>query len=447
MRRKQLVNIYLLVLIILLPQQLFSQDVYKWVYKIRSADNKYQKEAIIQTGFRLKGIRGIITALHGVVTGKNLSAKNETTYESFTNLKLTKVDVARDIALLTSEELLNQSDDGLDLGQIDKIKVNDKLYVLGKPLDIETIFSPVSVGNPKEKKIITMIPEKSRDAFLKRGSPGEMTNVLHIDGALVPGHSGAPLLDNYNKVLGVVNGGVIGEAHGGVLQADICWAIPINQIQWKDVNNEQKRLDQLSEINPNELFAFDTEQQQSEPFKVNISFLASDKGLKEPSINIRAEYSVLTFGFNCMYGVDIGYLIRHFQIKYNTLPGLDEVTKEENQDYIFVSLYGSIIPFDWKWFNPAVGVLLGIGYSGNPQVSSWDPQLQLLINLEVFKVNNFTIDVEWRTMFYKTETYSIDFNQYGNSITISNTENTIQSFLGLNFSLGYNLNLWQKATK
>jgi hypothetical protein len=426
MRRKQIDRIYLILLIILLPQQLVSQDVYKWVYKIRSADNNLLDEEIIQTGFRLKGTKGIITALHGVITGKDLSAKNETTNESFTNLKLTKVDVSRDVALLTSEKLLNQPADGLELGQIDKIKVNEQLYVLGKPLGIETIFSPVSVGNPKEKKIITMIPPKSKDAFLKRGSPGEMTNVIYINGALVPGHSGAPLLDNNNKVLGVVDGGVVGETHGGVLLPDICWAIPVSHIEWKDVSNEQKRLIQLSEINPNELFSFDTEPKILQPWGIYVSGLTAveGKGFKEFTFHIGAEMYILLYELNFKLGAEGSYIRRYFQTTYSTLPGLESTSMEVEKDLWFLDFYGGFIPFNWEYFNPTIGILVGIPLN-----------VQLLIEVKFVRLNSLTISGQWRGEFYNFETYSIEFNNYGKAVQLDNNEFTFQSFLGLNLIL------------
>jgi hypothetical protein len=90
------------------------------------------------------------------------------------------------------------------------------------------------------------------EKFLDRRSPDPDKDVVSIDSTLLPGHSGAPILDSQNRVLAIADGGL----QGGF--SEICWAIP-----WHRVNlvaaSSASRLAELGRLNPEALFAFEDE--------------------------------------------------------------------------------------------------------------------------------------------------------------------------------------------
>src|ERR1043166_4311701 len=83
----------------------------QYVYLVRIPATT-QHGAAIQTGFRIKGTKGIVTALHGVADGNSFSAVNENN-DVLRDLTIQAVDVQNDLALLASEELYRRTDDGL----------------------------------------------------------------------------------------------------------------------------------------------------------------------------------------------------------------------------------------------------------------------------------------------------------------------------------------------
>src|SRR4051812_19891114 len=65
-----------------------------------------QTEARSQTGFRLVGTAGIVTALHGVVDANQITARPSVAGMRVTKpLKIIKVDIEHDLALISSAEV------------------------------------------------------------------------------------------------------------------------------------------------------------------------------------------------------------------------------------------------------------------------------------------------------------------------------------------------------
>jgi len=406
------------IVFLFLVHQAFAQDATKWVYKVRIAGSKYSKGPIIQSGFRLKGTKGIVTALHGVINGKDLSANNDLN-ELLMDLRILKVDFNRDIALLISDELLAKPAEGLELGQIDSVSAGQLVHVLGSPRAIDVYDKRVFTGTPVFKTLRKMIPPQSSETFHKRKSPFEDIDVLNIDGALSPGHSGAPVVDSRGRVLGVVDGGIVG--------VDIGWAIPIKQIAWKKAIDEKQNLDHLARVDPSELFAFITEA-LPEHWQLNVAGASTRRDLRDMSYHLGVDHPITLLGINCKYGMELGILVRHVTTSFATLPGLNNATQEETYYPYFISLYGGVVPFDWEWFNPSVALLAG-----------YPLNLQMLVTVRLIKLQSVAVSGEWRTMYYNFENDRVAFNIYGNSKKISRNENTIQTCLGLCFSWNFDL--------
>jgi hypothetical protein len=145
---------------------------------------------IMQTGFRVRGLPGIVTALHGVVGCRTITAHGAGDSDSFPNLNLTSVDLARDVALLTTAGL-DASQGLLPISSLEKLR---NVAQPGAPLMV--------VGYPGGRKGQTTTHLNARrlrplreeagpaaDALNRRGSPSLDTTVLGIEGHLVPAYT------------------------------------------------------------------------------------------------------------------------------------------------------------------------------------------------------------------------------------------------------------------
>lgn len=227
---------------------LCQQDAENYIFSIRvtSIDNRQ----FVQTGFRLRSVQGIITALHGVASARSITALNKKGVV-YTHLRISAVDITRDAALLYSEDMASTTPNGYVTRTGETIIPLEKLTVSGHPQGIGLTMKSVSAGNPVRRQLASMIPPKHASAFAKRNSPAPGIDILYIDGSLVPGHSGAPILDQRNNVVGIANGGILGGAAG------ISWAIPVNDLRFTDVSTARAELEALKYSDSDQLFAFE----------------------------------------------------------------------------------------------------------------------------------------------------------------------------------------------
>lgn len=222
------------------------------VYKLQITmpnSNKYR----IQTGFRLKGYKGIITALHGVAGASAINARNQQN-DIIDSLSIYLIDVSNDLALLShagSERLIDRGFESASLPTVFSISSQAELYTLGFPHGMELYRKPVRASTPVIRKLSDLIPTSSIETvrqFVRRKSPSVDASVISLDGNLVKGHSGSPVLNLQNHVVGVVNGGIAGGAAG------ISWAIPISNLRLTNDRLSQVQLNDLASENSNELF-------------------------------------------------------------------------------------------------------------------------------------------------------------------------------------------------
>lgn len=251
MYRQRLITLFAVLFLCSIDGSSQEQAASKHVYLVSCSGNPYYKGRIIQTGFRMQGTKGIITALHGVIGATSITAQNSKN-DVLVGLTIYSVDIDNDIALLSSKELQERSDEGLIPVDILSITPGESLKVPGHPSGIELYEKTVNAGHPVLKRLTTLIPPASARAFDKRKSPYEGINVLNIEGNLVAGDSGAPVLNSHHRVVAIVDGGIL----GGI--AAISWAIPIQSIVWKNASVSQSRLDELARLDPTSLFSYTT---------------------------------------------------------------------------------------------------------------------------------------------------------------------------------------------
>ncbi len=104
-------------------------------------------------------------------------------------------------------------------------KVNDTLQVIGYYFGVPSLDSRplrVTLGSPI---LGDMVTDNVRSLLRNAGSPSLETEILRLDGNLLPGLSGAPLIDDDGKVSGVGSGGLESGTVG------VSWAIKVRYLE------------------------------------------------------------------------------------------------------------------------------------------------------------------------------------------------------------------------
>jgi eukaryotic-like serine/threonine-protein kinase len=204
-----------------------AQDEYVYFVTIKQYDAVTKAWPIVatQTGFRLRHIPGIVTALHGVLVPNHRIEVTTERGRKFTQpLEISKVDVAHDIAVLYSEEFSKLDAEGFEQATgVDWKDLKGKsLKLIGYPNGAQRpTAGKVDVDNGPDGPLVALTRQVSPDLhrYLKdRKTPALDVLMLAIQGKIEPGHSGAPLLDSQNRVIAVGDGGFRGSADG--------WAVP-----------------------------------------------------------------------------------------------------------------------------------------------------------------------------------------------------------------------------
>ena len=78
-----------------------NQKVYdQYVYLVKASDCAHEPKERALTGFRVHGIPGIITALHGVADSSNITVTSVDGKFRGGSVTISKVDIKNDLALL-----------------------------------------------------------------------------------------------------------------------------------------------------------------------------------------------------------------------------------------------------------------------------------------------------------------------------------------------------------
>jgi len=162
------------------------------VFKINASDGCVNTQL---TGFRIRVGKkvGIVTALHGVVGCKKITAKGH-----YKHLKIDQVDIERDVAFLYSEEL-KQSLSQLQTGKQLPTE-GENLHVIGYPHGISTQLhsKKLKMRHSSLDTFENLIPHMDIKIFQElenRYNSSLKIQILNIEGHLVNGHSGAPIFN------------------------------------------------------------------------------------------------------------------------------------------------------------------------------------------------------------------------------------------------------------
>ncbi len=170
------------------------------------------------SGFVWGAARQVVTDLHVVVGCRTIRVG----YQGIDELaaRITNVFVQADLVLLEVDRP-PATVGGLDLaGSVPPggTTVDAFGYPLGLP-ERDTKELHISYATAGSPELRQGLPADVLAALQRQGFPALDVDVLHLDGNLLPGHSGAPLIDSAGHVVGVGSGGL---ARGTV---GIGWAV------------------------------------------------------------------------------------------------------------------------------------------------------------------------------------------------------------------------------
>ena len=201
-----------------------------YVYRLKIGNCTFDPADRRQTGFQVQGTVGIVTALHGVADCQTVSAITDDGVV-FTDLVIAAVDIDHDVALLTSSDLAGLPTDGFAVSQLAPTEIlTASLRIVGYPLGLDKQDVDLIESVRDIEPLDGVIPdEEESTAFLKRKSPDIDIEVLNLQAQLLPGHSGAPVLDAVNGLVAVGEGGLRGGTVGR------SWAIPWQAVKLESV--------------------------------------------------------------------------------------------------------------------------------------------------------------------------------------------------------------------
>jgi hypothetical protein len=238
----------------LLQTSVYAQDDSAHVFRIKISGCTYSPETRNQSGFWVNSddVVGVVTALHGAADCNEISATagDGTTFDGLEPLK---VDIDRDVVLLSSTQLGSISGDGVEIEPAPVTTEGAPLRVIGYPINLDAPLPTQSISLRGLTELVNLIPDHLIAPLYKRKSPDVDIQVLSLEGHLLPGHSGAPVFNQNNKLIGVGNGGLESGA------VEVSWAVPWSEIEWQTIASmspeDQERYYTLRDSSPL-LFSF-----------------------------------------------------------------------------------------------------------------------------------------------------------------------------------------------
>jgi hypothetical protein len=194
------------------------------IFNVQSRERHGATTGRVLTGFRIAGLKGIVTAFHGVVGAAFISATSGS--KTYAGLSIQTADIARDIALLTSKEIESEpTAPGFMIAEVPP--EYSEVFVNGYPLGL---IYPLETKGSLRKPSLTLLrqlipPGPALTEFEARRSPAVDRNVVSVQADIQPGLSGAPVFF-HGQVVGIVNGGLLSG------QSGIIWASVAKDIQW-----------------------------------------------------------------------------------------------------------------------------------------------------------------------------------------------------------------------
>lgn len=215
-------NILFICCVLLSSFFLKAQPSTSTIKNLQSAIVRVQSGDKIGTGFLWKNNNWVVTTLHLIDDHSQIEI---TLANDVKGAKVIKVLKEHDLVLLELESASSQltiiSDMNTSLG------LNTNLYTMGYngKGNLNTIIDrTLRLGYNSNGTLEGLLPKTVKDALNLCKRPNPSIEILYLDGTLLPGFSGAPIVDT--------NGSLVGIADGGLEEgsSSISWGIKANKL-------------------------------------------------------------------------------------------------------------------------------------------------------------------------------------------------------------------------
>ena len=230
----------------------YSNSVFKITAVIDGQNTLSQSGFAVITDINGTPTKGIVTALHGVVKSERY-LKIVKDYK-VQELELAYADVKNDVAfLLPKKEWIIQPDFFSEFKNVKPTDNSKDILLSGFPINFDVIRTrTLKISDPSLPKLreFGILDEQ---VWSKRDSPSLDSEIISLDGNILPGDSGSALILD-DKIVGVGNGGF----YQG--QTSIGWAIPWSAVNLRSVQSHAVRtlLNSLKTLNiPSSVYYFD----------------------------------------------------------------------------------------------------------------------------------------------------------------------------------------------
>lgn len=238
------------------------EDLRPHIYQLRINLKDGSGRVLGQTAFHLAGTDdGLITSLHGVAQLATLSATLEgpdgQKESAGRRLSVLRFNKDCDLAIVGSEALAQKlaEREGLPLSP-HMPGALEPLVVWGFPRGVGLSRNTLMARDPAVSTLKLQLDGRLISAFENRLSPNLDIRAIDIEGELLEGHSGAPILTEDGAVVGVATGGVVTVVNNNIgVSTELNFATPLDNECWTDPSkwtawDDPNRDGLLASVNP-----------------------------------------------------------------------------------------------------------------------------------------------------------------------------------------------------
>lgn len=220
-------------------------------FTVRVIADENRQKSRIATGFIWPNENFVVTALHAVAGDEQVTIEYEVSDTEFVarNATIEKIYRKADLALLKIKQPISRK--AADISTTGEIN-NPKLWVSGFPNGNRNDWvRPISPSDRSPVKLPTAIGAEEESQLKNLGFPSLDLSIFRMVGSLVPGDSGAPIVDENGSVVAIGNGGLKSGTYS------LGWATPASVLNDLLSSNEvHGDIDQASIRLVRSLFSF-----------------------------------------------------------------------------------------------------------------------------------------------------------------------------------------------
>ena len=228
--RNNLRNIAIVFLLLFISTAMKGQPSKSTIDNLRSAIVRIESGDKIGTGFLWRNDDWIVTTLHLIDDYSDIEV---TLANDVKDARVIKVLKEYDLVLLELETPSTQ------LAVISSVntspQLNSNLYTMGYNGNgnlYSIIDRTLRLGYNSSGRLEGLLPNAVKNALNSCRSPSPSIEILYLDGTLLPGFSGSPIIDNNGRLVGVADGGLESGA------SSISWGIKASQLTSLSSSNE-----------------------------------------------------------------------------------------------------------------------------------------------------------------------------------------------------------------